>query len=36
MKGENEENFFVEKVTKMRVNKEGKEAFLVKSVMDAV
>ena len=32
IKGEDEENFFVEKVIKMRVNKRGKEEFLVKWV----
>ena len=32
IKGYDEENFFVEKVIKMRVNKKGKEEFLVKWV----
>lgn len=32
IKGEDEENFFVERVVKMRVNKKGKEEFLVKWV----
>ncbi len=32
IEGEEEENFFVEKVLKMRVNKKGKEEFLVKWV----
>ena len=32
IKGGDEENFFVEKVIKMRVNKKGKEEFLVKWV----
>jgi len=32
MEGEDEEKFFVEKVIKMRVNKKGKEEFLVKWV----
>jgi hypothetical protein len=32
IKGEDEENFFVERVIKMRVNKKGKEEFLVKWV----
>ena len=31
-KGEDEEKFFVEKVIKMHVNKQGKEEFLVKWV----
>jgi len=31
-KGEDKEKFFVEKVIKRRVNKEGKEEFLVKWV----
>ena len=30
IKGEDEEKFIVEKVIKMRVNKKGKEEFLVK------
>ncbi len=30
IKGDDEENFFVEKVIKMHVNKKGKEEFLVK------
>jgi hypothetical protein len=32
IKGEDEEKFFVEKVIEMRVNKKGKEEFLVKWV----
>ena len=32
MNGEDEENFFVEKVIKMRVNGKGEEEFLVKWV----
>lgn len=31
-KGEDEEKFFVEKVIKVRLNKKGKEEFLVKWV----
>ena len=32
IKGEDNEEFYVEKVIKMRVNKEGREEFLVKWV----